>query len=153
MTIIWGEDGASTIRIGKMCSMADKERDYGTIHLDKQGLLFALILAKDQVPWGNSWRLPCVWEVWVVSSYLLDGKPWCLSQKSLPPVWIPQLCLPVVFGLILVLPGIRAWGRDLCATSLLGSAVPGNRRKGKLKWGKEGKPIQRYIIKPATTWC
>lgn len=45
MAIIWGEDGASAMRTGKMYSKADKERNYGTIHLDKQGLLLALILA------------------------------------------------------------------------------------------------------------
>lgn len=50
MIIIWGEDRASTIRTGKMYSKADKERDYEAIHLGQQGLLFTLILAKDQVP-------------------------------------------------------------------------------------------------------
>lgn len=49
MTFIWGEGGGNTSKTGKRCSQADDERDYGNIHLDKQGLLLALILVLDQV--------------------------------------------------------------------------------------------------------
>lgn len=69
-----------------------------------------------------------------------------------PLEWTSQLCLPIAFCLILVFAEIKARGRGFCAT-LFGSIVPRNSREDRIELGKEGRPIQRYIIEPTTTWC